>query len=64
MKTRIADFGAATSAALAGTAWLANLDLIVSITAGLVAIIAGVAAAVYHITRTRRMKKGAAQKTD
>jgi len=53
---RVADAGAATSAAFAGTAWLAELDLIVSITAGLVAIVAGVAAASYHYTRRKILK--------
>ncbi len=54
---KIADIGAAMSVAIAGTSWLTELDVIVSITAGVVAIIAGIAAAVFHITRTYRLNK-------
>jgi len=69
MKTRIADLGAVTSIGLFGTTWLADLDLFISIIAGLVAIVAGVAAASYHYTRRKILKnqstaKNVTQKTD
>lgn len=54
---RIANAAAAMS--LGGfSITLANVDTIISITAGCVAIVAGLAAAWYHIAKTRRLKNG------
>jgi hypothetical protein len=54
---KAADGAAAGSAFLAGTAWVAEIEPIVTLTAGLVAIIAGAAAAWYHFERARYMHR-------
>ena len=54
---KAADALAATSITFFGIA-LADLNTIVSIIAGCVAIIAGITAAWYHITKTLQLKKG------
>lgn len=51
---RIADAGAATSMATAAGLTLSQVNEIVQIVAGLVAIVAGMCAAYYHVTRARR----------
>ena len=54
---RTADASAAGSAFLAGTAWVAEVEPIVTLAAGIVAIFAGAAAAWYHIERARYMHR-------
>lgn len=54
---RTADTAAAGSAFLAGTAWVAEVEPIVTLAAGVVAIFAGAAAAWYHIERARYMHR-------
>jgi hypothetical protein len=54
---RSADAAAAGSAFLAGTAWVAEVEPIVTLAAGIVAIVAGFAAAWYHIERARYMHR-------
>lgn len=53
---KTADTAAAGSAFLAGTAWLAEVEPIVTVLAGLVAIVAGAAAAWFHIERARCLR--------
>jgi hypothetical protein len=57
MTQKAADGAAAGSAFLAGTAWVAEVEPIVTLAAGLVAIIAGGAAAWYHIERAKYMHR-------
>jgi hypothetical protein len=54
---KVADGAAAGSAFLAGTAWIADVEPIITSLAGLVAIVAGAAAAWYHIERARYMRR-------
>lgn len=53
-----ADAAAAGSAFLAGTAWIADVEPYIAAAAGLVAIVAGAAAAWYHIERARQLRQG------
>ena len=50
---RAADVAAAGSAFFAGAAWLAEVEPMVTVLAGLVAIVAGAVATWYHIERAR-----------
>lgn len=50
--TRAADVAAGTSIAGASVAWLAEVNAWVQIAAGAVAVIAGLAAAFFHIYKT------------
>lgn len=54
---RIADTGTAGVAAVAATSWVVTLNEYLQVVATLVAIIAGLASAVYYIKRTRNMKE-------
>lgn len=54
---RVADGLAVTSGTLFAASWLHDLDTLVSIVAGVVAIIAGLSAAYYHITKARQLKR-------
>lgn len=51
---RIADMGAATSVLTVFGLTLSQVNELVQIAAGLVAIVAGCCAAYYHVTRARR----------
>ena len=51
---RIADVGAATSVMSAGFSSLGAVNELVQIAAGLVAIVAGLCAAYYHVTRAHK----------
>jgi hypothetical protein len=53
---KAADLGAAGSAFLAGSAWIADVEPIITAVAGIVAIIAGGLAAWYHYERARYMR--------
>lgn len=58
---RVADSAAAGSAFLAGAAWIADVEPYITAGAGLVAIVAGLAAAWYHFERAadlRRKRRG------
>ena len=57
MGLRTADIAAASSITTAAWVNLANINMLVQITAGIVAIIAGLAAAAFHIYRIRLLKK-------
>lgn len=60
---KVADSAAAGSAFLAGAAWVADVEPIITAVAGLVAIVAGVAAAWYHIERASMVhRKNAEEK--
>jgi hypothetical protein len=52
-----ADAAAAASAFLAGAAWVADVEPVVTLAAGAVAIIAGAAAAWYHIERALTIRQ-------
>jgi ABC-type uncharacterized transport system permease subunit len=52
LTTRVADIAASTSIAGAGVAWLAEVNAWIQIAAGVVAVIAGLAAAIFHIYKT------------
>ena len=54
---KVADSAAAGSAFLAGAAWVADVEPIITAVAGLVAIFAGAAAAWYHIERAILMHR-------
>jgi hypothetical protein len=54
---KAADGAAAGSAFLAGTAWVAEIEPIITMVAGIVAIVAGAAAAWYHIERAKYMHR-------
>lgn len=54
---KTADLAAAGSAFLAGTAWVAELEPIITLAAGCVAIVAGAAAAWYHIERALELRR-------
>jgi len=54
---KAADSAAAGSAFLAGAAWLADLEPLMTVAASAVAIVAGAAAAWYHVERARYMHK-------
>lgn len=54
---KAADTAAAGSAFLAGAAWIAQVEPYITAIAGLVAIVAGAAAAWYHIERARYMHR-------
>jgi hypothetical protein len=54
---KAADSAAAGSAFLAGTAWVADIEPVITLIAGIVAIIAGGAATWYHFERARYMHK-------
>jgi len=55
--TKAADVAAAGSIGAAATATLTNLNLYVQIIAGIVAIIAGLSAAAFHIYKTYHLHK-------
>jgi fumarate reductase subunit D len=55
--TRTADVAAAGSAFFAGTAWFAEVEPVVTVLAGLVAIVAGSFAAWYHFERAIGMRR-------
>jgi hypothetical protein len=55
--SRAADSAAASSAFLAGAAWVAEVEPYITALAGLVAIMAGAAAAWYHIERIRVLRQ-------
>ena len=55
MIQKAADGAAAGSAFLAGAAWIADVEPYITAAAGIVAIIAGLAAAWYHVERARYM---------
>lgn len=61
---KTADAAAAGSAFLAGSAWIADVEPFITALAGVVAIIAGAAAAWYHIERTRYLRKKQSENTD
>ncbi len=54
---RTADVAAASSAALAGTAWIADLEPVVTVLAGVAAIFAGAFAAWYHFEKALDMRR-------
>ena len=54
---KAADSAAAGSAFLAGAAWVAQVEPYITALAGLVAIVAGAAAAWYHFERARYMRR-------
>ena len=54
---KTADTAAAGSAFLAGAAWGADVEPYITGAAGLVAILAGAAAAWYHLERARAMRR-------
>lgn len=51
-----ADMAAAGSAFLAGTAWIADVEPLITVAAGAVAIIAGAFASWYHFERATKMR--------
>ena len=51
MEQKVADAAAAGSAFLAGTAWVADVEPVVTMAAGVVAILAGAVAAWYHFEK-------------
>ena len=51
-----ADAAAAGSAFLAGSAWIAEVEPFITLTAGIIAIIAGALAAWYHYERASKMR--------
>jgi hypothetical protein len=53
---KTADTAAAGSAFLAGSAWIANVEPYITVLASFVAIVAGVAAAWYHIERVLHLR--------
>ena len=53
----VADTAAARSAFLAGSAWIAEVEPLITATAGLVAIAAGAFASWYHFERAMKMRK-------
>jgi len=55
---RIADASAAAAVAIASTTWIAQLNEILQLVATCVAIVAGGAAAYYHITKARGNYQG------
>ena len=56
MTQKTADSAAATSAFLAGVTWIADLSALLQLGATVVAILAGAAAAWYHIERARMLR--------
>lgn len=56
MAHRFADVAAAGSGFFAGMAWIADLEPVVTVLAGLVAIVAGAFAAWYHYERALDMR--------
>ncbi len=56
-ETLAADGAAAGSAFLAGSAWIANVEPYITATAGIIAILAGAAAAWYHVERARQLRR-------
>ena len=52
-----ADTAALGSAFLAGTAWIADVEPVITVVAGIVAIVAGAFAAWYHYERAMKMRK-------
>ena len=56
MTQKTADTAAATSALLAGVTWIADLGALLQLGATLVAILAGAAAAWYHIERALMLR--------
>lgn len=56
IEQKVADLSAAGSAFLAGTAWIAEVEPMITVTAGIVAIIAGALAAWYHFERAMKMR--------
>ena len=54
---KAADSAAAGSAFLAGTAWIADVEPYLTAMASLVAIVAGAAAAWYHLERAKYMHR-------
>lgn len=54
---KIADTAAAGSAFLAGAAWIADVEPYITAAAGIVAIVAGAAAAWYHIERSLDLRR-------
>ena len=59
---KAADALAVTSAGIAGGSWLAQLDTVVSIAAGVVALIAGATAIRYHRALTKKLRETEAKK--
>ena len=57
LSTRVADIGAAGSIGTAAVINLAQINMIVQITAGVVAILAGLAAAAFHFYKTYTIHK-------
>jgi hypothetical protein len=57
LSTRAADAGAGIAAGAAGTAWLIELNTWVQIGAGMAAIIAGIAAAAFHVYKIRELRR-------
>lgn len=54
---QVADGLAAASASAASLAWFADIEPLVTVLAGIVAIVAGSAAAWYHIERARELRR-------
>lgn len=53
---KVADLSAMGSAFLAGSAWIAEVEPLITVSAGLVAILAGAFAAWYHFERAMKMR--------
>lgn len=53
---KAADTAAAGSAFLAGSAWIADVEPLITVAAGAVAILAGAFAAWYHFERAMKMR--------
>ena len=51
-----ADVGAATSVGVMGATWVADLAIGLQILATVVAVVAGISAACYHIERFRQLR--------
>lgn len=54
---QIADAGAAASATLASITWIANLNDVLQLVATLVAIVAGISAAWWHVEKAREARE-------
>lgn len=57
MTSRVADAGAITTGALTLAAWLADIEVYLRVGATLVAIMAGIAAALYHFEAWREKRR-------
>ena len=54
---KLADTAAAGAAALVGATWLADMNAYLQLVATVVAILAGIAAAYYHVLKSRYLRE-------